>query len=248
MGLPFEVMCDASDFAVGAVLGQRKGRELHVIQYASKTLDEAQVNYTTTEKELLAVVYAYDKFRVYLIGNKSIVFTDHAALRYLLNKKDAKPRLIRWVLLLQEFDMEIRDKNGAENLVANHLSRIVVDNSTPMNDEMPGEQLMEVSSKLPLYADIVNYLVCGIVPKDFSYDQKKKFLHEAKIYSWDEPFLFKHCADGIMRRCIPKEEVHDIIYHCHSGNYGGHSGIMKTQAKVLQAGFFWPTLFHDVND
>nr|XP_051202491.1 uncharacterized protein LOC127316113 [Lolium perenne] len=111
-GLPFEVMCDASDFAVGAVLGQRKGRELHVIQYASKTLDEAQVNYTTTEKELLAVVYAYDKFRVYLVGNKSIIFTDHAAIRYLLSKKDAKPRLIRWVLLLQEFDMEIRDKKG----------------------------------------------------------------------------------------------------------------------------------------
>jgi Ni,Fe-hydrogenase III component G len=94
------------------VLGQRKGRELHVIQYASKTLDEAQVNYTTTEKELLAVVYAYDKFRVYLVGNKSIIFTDHAAIRYLLSKKDAKPRLIRWVLLLQEFDMEIRDKKG----------------------------------------------------------------------------------------------------------------------------------------
>ena len=79
--LPFEIMCDASDFAVGAVLGQRKGKDLHVIYYASKTLDGAQANYTTTEKELLAVVYAFDKFRQYLVGSHCVVYTDHAAIR-----------------------------------------------------------------------------------------------------------------------------------------------------------------------
>ena len=107
--LPFELMCDASDFAVGAVLGQKKGTALHVIYYARKTLDDAQSNYTTTEKELLAVVYAFDKFRPYLVGNKCIVYTDHAAIRHLMNKKDTKPRLIRWILLLQEFDVQIKD-------------------------------------------------------------------------------------------------------------------------------------------
>ena len=108
--LPFEIMCDASDYAIGAVLGQRVNKVPHVIYYASKTLSDAQLNYTTTEKELLAVVFALDKFRSYLLGSKIIIFSDHAALRYLLSKKDAKPRLIRWILLLQEFDFEISSK------------------------------------------------------------------------------------------------------------------------------------------
>ena len=110
---------------MGAVLGQKEGRSSHVIYYASMTLNGAQRNYSTTEKELLAIVFALEKFRYYLLGTKVIVYTDHAALRYLLTKKKAKPRLIRWILLLSEFDIEIRDKKGAENLVADHLSRIV---------------------------------------------------------------------------------------------------------------------------
>jgi len=103
-------MCDASDFAVGAVLGQRKDKKLHAIYYASRTLDDAQRNYATTEKELLAVVFAFEKFRSYLVGSKVIVHTDHAALKYLMQKKDAKPRLLRWILVLQEFKsrLEIR--------------------------------------------------------------------------------------------------------------------------------------------
>ncbi|KAF8112865.1 hypothetical protein N665_0059s0003 [Sinapis alba] len=112
--LPFEIMTNASDFPVGAVLGQRNDKKLHVIYYASMTLDEAQCRYATTEKELLAIVYTFQKFRSYLVGSKVLVHTDHAALRYLLTKKDAKPRLLRWILLLQKFDLEIKDKKGIE--------------------------------------------------------------------------------------------------------------------------------------
>ncbi|GJY69429.1 reverse transcriptase domain-containing protein [Tanacetum coccineum] len=108
--LPFERMCDASDFAIGAVLGQRKMKHFQPIHYASKTMIEAQIHYTNTEKEMLAIMYAFEKFRPYLVLSKSIVYTDLSALKYLMNKQDAKPRLLRWVLLLQEFDITIRDK------------------------------------------------------------------------------------------------------------------------------------------
>ncbi|GJW64385.1 reverse transcriptase domain-containing protein [Tanacetum coccineum] len=120
--LPFEIMCDASDYTVGAVLGQRINKHFKPIHYASKTMNEAQENYTSTEKELLVVVFAFDKFRQYLVLSKTIIFTDHSALRYLFTKQDAKPRLIRWIMLLQEFDIKIRDKKGVENLAADHLS------------------------------------------------------------------------------------------------------------------------------
>ncbi|KAK1608302.1 hypothetical protein QYE76_031975 [Lolium multiflorum] len=148
--LPFEIMCDASDFAVGAVLGQRVDKKLNVIHYASKTLDAAQRNYATTEKELLAVVFACDKFRPYIVDSKVTIHTDHAAIRYLMTKKDAKPRLIRWVLL-QEFDLHIIDRKGADNPVADNLSRLenIAYDPVPVNDSFPNEQLavIKVSSR-----------------------------------------------------------------------------------------------------
>ncbi|RVW64403.1 Retrovirus-related Pol polyprotein from transposon 17.6 [Vitis vinifera] len=161
--LPFEVMCDASDLAMGAVLGQREDGKPYVIYYASKTLNEAQRNYTTTEKELLAVVFALDKFRAYLVGSSIVVFTDHSALKYLLTKQDAKARLIRWILLLQEFNLQIRDKKGVENVVADHLSRLVIAHDShglPINDDFPEESLMSIDVA-PWYSHIANYLVTG---------------------------------------------------------------------------------------
>nr|GEX63356.1 hypothetical protein [Tanacetum cinerariifolium] len=121
---PFELMCDASDYAVGAILVQRVEKHFRPIHYASKTMNQAETNYTTTEKEMLAVVYAFEKFRSYLIMNRSIVYTDHSALKYFFAKKDAKALLLRWILLLQEFDFKVIDTKGAENYAADHLSHL----------------------------------------------------------------------------------------------------------------------------
>jgi hypothetical protein len=178
-------MCDASDYAVGAVLGQRIGKNLHIITYASRMLNGAQCNYHITEKKLFAVVFALEKFRSYLFGTKVIVFIDHAALRYLLKKKGSKPRLIRWILLLQEFDLEIKDKKGAENHVADHLSRLRTEDiqTETIRETFPDEQLYVLhSSTRPWYADLVNYLVTKEFPQGLSTSQKNKLRADAKYY------------------------------------------------------------------
>ena len=247
---PFELMGDASDLAIGAVLGQKREKIFQVIYYASRTLNDAQLNYATTEKELLAIVFAFDKFRPYLIGNKVVVHTDHYAIKYLMTKKDAKPRLIGWVLLLQEFDVEIKDKKGTENLVADHLSRLEgARDDFPVNDEFPDKKLFSIEDKraVPWFADYVNYLVAKVVPPEFNYQQKKRFFAHLKHYYWEEPILYRHCADQVIRRCVPEYEMHSILHHCHTLPCGGHFGGQRTAAKVLQSGFYLPTLFKDAH-
>ncbi|XP_062080514.1 uncharacterized protein LOC133785279 [Humulus lupulus] len=153
--IPFEIMCDASDYAIGAVLGQRINKLPHVIYYA-------------------------------------------------------------------KFDLEIRDKKGSENVVADHLSRIVVEtnnDSTTITETFPDEQLMHISS-LPWYADIVNYLVTGEIPSHWSKHDKSKFYSEVKHFMWDDPYLFKYCPDQIIRRCIPNCDQLKIISFCHDHAFG----------------------------
>ena len=120
----FEIMCDANDYAMGAVLGQKVDKVFRAIYYSRKTFNEAQENYSTTEKEMMAMVFACEKFKPYILGSHVIIRADHATIKYLMAKKEVKPRLIRWVLLLQEFDLEINDKKGCDNVIVDHLSRV----------------------------------------------------------------------------------------------------------------------------
>ena len=196
------------------------------------------------------MIFALDKFRSYLLQSKVIVYTDHAALKYLLTKKDAKPRLIRWILLLQEFDLEIKDKKGSDNVVADHLSRLVRDSDPVAIQEcFPDEQLFKVSKvsevSEPWYADIVNYLVTKQFPNSMSYHARNRLKALARHYVWDEPYLWKHCVDQVIRRCVPENEHRSILSFCHDQVCGGHFGSRRTALKVLECGFFWPTIFRD---
>ncbi|GJS58589.1 reverse transcriptase domain-containing protein [Tanacetum coccineum] len=210
-------------------------------------------HYTTTEKEMLAVVYAFEKFRSYLIMNKSVVYTDHSALKYLFNKKDAKARLLRWVLLLQEFDFKVIDTKGAENYAADHLSRLEnpyenVFDPKEITETFPLETLSVLTSKdqsTPWFADFANYHAGKFIKKGMSTQEKNKFFKDVKHYFWDDPFLFKTCADQIIRRCVDGKEALEILEACHSGPTGGHYGANFTAKKVFDAGFYWPTIYKD---
>jgi len=215
-GKEFELMCDASNYAVGVVLGQRKGRMFHTIYYASKVLNDAHINYATTEKELLEIVFALEKFLSYLVGSKIAIYTDHATIKYLLHKSDSKPRLIRWILLLQEFDLVIKDKKGSENVVAYHLSRLVNEDVTSkeaeIREKFPDESLFSIVGR-PWFADMANFKAGGVIPKDLNWQQRKRFFYDARHYVWDDPHLFKIGADNLLRRCVTSEEAKGILWH-----------------------------------
>ena len=218
-------MCDASNYAVGAMLGQKKEKLFYIIHYASKVLNDAQSNYTTTEKELLPIVYALEKFRAYLIGSKVIVYNNHAVIRYLLTKPDSKPRLIRWMLLLQEFDLEIKDKKGSENHIVDHLSRLtneeVSARESNVVDEFPNEKLLVVQER-PWFTDMANFKAAAIIPYTMDWQQRRKLLKDSTQYIWDDPYLFKMGADNLLRRCVTSKEAQNILWHYHNSPYGGY--------------------------
>ncbi|GJY83778.1 reverse transcriptase domain-containing protein [Tanacetum coccineum] len=200
----------------------KEQKDFQPIYYASKTMTEAQENYTTTEKELLA---------------------------------NAKPRLIRWVLLLQEFDIEIRDKKGAENLAADHLSHLENHETKELNeakidDRFPDESIMKMDFGLeePWFADFINYLAVKELPNGMTIQEKKKLFSDLKYYFWDDPHLFKVCADQIIRRCVFGQEAKQILHHCHHGPAGGHHRANATARKVFECGFYWPKVYKDAHE
>nr|GEU71047.1 reverse transcriptase domain-containing protein [Tanacetum cinerariifolium] len=225
---PFELMFDASDFAVGAVLGQRIEKHFRPIHYASKMMTEAESNYTATEKEMLAVVYAFEKFH-------------------------AKERLLRWILLLQEFDFKVVDIKGAKNYAADHLSRLenpyenVLD-PKEINEFFPLETISKLSHHDPStswFADFTNYHARKFIIKGMSTEQKNKFFKDVKHYFWDDPNLFKTCVDQVIRRCVAGQEAVDILTAFHSGPTGGYYDANYSTKKVFDSGFYWPTIYKD---
>ncbi|GJX32619.1 reverse transcriptase domain-containing protein [Tanacetum coccineum] len=201
--MPF-CLCNAP----GAVLGKRKTKHFQPIHYASKTMTDAQSHYTTTEKELLAVVYAFKKFWPYLVLSKTIVYTDHSALKS-------------------------RESSGRPE-------------TFPL--ETLGMVTFRGDDSTPWFADFANYHAGNFVVKGMSSQQKKKFFKDVKHYFWDDPYLFKVCADQVIRRCVFGQEAHDILMACHNGPTGGHHGANYTAKKVFDSGFYWPTIYRDAHD
>ena len=145
--------------------------------------------------------------------------------------------------------MEIKDKKGCDNVIVDHLSRVerstAKEEKVILTENFPDEQLFKVSFQLPWYADIVNYLASGVVPSEFSYQQKRKLRIDSRYYIWDDPLLFKRGADMIIRSCVPENEQSKIMTECHASPYGGHFSGERTAHKILQSGFYWPTIFRD---
>nr|GEX66355.1 DNA-directed DNA polymerase [Tanacetum cinerariifolium] len=189
--------------------------------------------------------------------SKTIVYTDHSTLKYLLAKQDAKPRLLWWILLLQEFDVIIRDKKGAENLTADHLSRLENPHQGDLvkkeiNETFPLDTLGMVASRsdssTSWFVDIANYHEGNFVVKGMSSQQKKKFFKDVKHYFWDDPYLFKICTDQVIRGCVHGQEAIDILTACHNEPTGGHHGANYTTKKVFDSGFYWPTIYCDAHN
>nr|GEU92623.1 reverse transcriptase domain-containing protein [Tanacetum cinerariifolium] len=228
--MPFQLMCDASDFAIGAVLGQRQDKHFRPIHYASKTMTEAESNYTIIKKEMLAMLFA---------------------------KKDSKARLLRWVLLLQELTFKVVDTKGAKNLAADHLSRLenphqnVLD-PKEINESFPLKTLNLVSTRgnqsTSWFADFANYHTGNFIVKGMSSQQKSKFFKDVKHYFWDDPYLFKICVEQVIRRYVSGQEAVEILKAFHSGPTGGHHGPNYTARKVFDLGFYWPTIYRDAQN
>ncbi|GKE86117.1 reverse transcriptase domain-containing protein, partial [Tanacetum coccineum] len=186
--LPFEIMCDASNFAPGAVLGQ-------------------------------LVVYAFEKFRPYLVLSNTIVYTDHSALECLLAKQDARPRLIRWIILLQEFDVEIRDKKGAENLAADLLSRLENPQSDlekkEITETFPLETLGMVTfrgdSNTPWFADTANYHARNFIVKEMSSQQKRYSLRMLSIISGMTPTSVDYLSKWVESKALPTNDAQVVV-------------------------------------
>jgi hypothetical protein len=269
-GTEFHVTIDASGWCLGSILWQfdEQKRE-NPIYYASRQMSPAERNYTTTEREALAVVYSCKKFRHYLLGYKVVFHTDHDSLKYLVNKPDLSGRIARWILLLQEFDYEVVVKSGKSNSNADYLSRLrgkesIATISADFPDEFsdPLELSVEVSEpkSIPVdvfhlgsesvseYQDIIDHLVESRYPEQMSREEKEIFQRQAAPYTLIKGVLFKQGADDVLRRCLEPVDRKKVIRALHAGSSGGHFAFVNTINRIRSAGYWWPYLHRDVRE
>nr|GEU29029.1 reverse transcriptase domain-containing protein [Tanacetum cinerariifolium] len=222
-----------------------------ILSILQETLNATHQKYTVTEKELMVVVFAFDKFRPCLILSKTIVYTDHSALRHLFKKQDANPLLIHWILLLQEFDIEIKDKKCTENVAADHLSRIENDETKDdidVDDNFPGETLMDITTNdTPWFANFTNNMGGDIIPKGMAYQQKNKFFSDLKNYFWEDAYYFKVCSDSIVRRCVSGPKTCTILDQCHHEPTGAYYGPNTTAKKALDSAYYCSTIIKEAH-
>jgi len=247
---PFHVHVDASGIALGIVLTQPgEGGIDHPIAYSSRKLSTAEKNYTTTEREGLAMVYALQKFRHYLLGAPFKMFTDHSALKYLVNKPVLGGRICIWLLLFQEYDFEIIVKLGRLNARPDHLSQIDSgEEPSNLDDNLLDAPLFSIQIAYDYYADIIQFLTTGIAPEEFTKQQKKQLVVKAADFTLITGCLYKLGPDEVLRRCVMPHEKDAIIKEAHSGTAGGHFAGKPTTHKILEAGLWWPTLHKDTKD
>jgi hypothetical protein len=244
--LPFHISTDASDTAIGASLGQKENLMTYAIYFISKNLTPAELNYTVTEKEMLAVVHAVNKFRHYITGYEVFIHTDHSAIKYLMNKPITNGRITRWLLLMQEFNITVLNRPGKENQVADFLSRLKTSGEiVPVSDNFPDEHLFAISVITPWYADIANYLSSGMLPPSLTSKEKKKIIKQSARYTWIDGDLFYTGYDLIIRRCVRQDEILEILKACHDEPCGGHFADKRTTYKILNLGYYWPSIFKD---
>jgi hypothetical protein len=195
---------------------------------------------------LLVVIHAINKFRHYITGYPVILYTDHSAIIYLSNKPITNGRVTWWLLLLQEFDITIKDRPRRENLVADFLSHIPKkDDSLIVEDQFPYEHLFVVTTKPPWYADVANYLAVGILPSHLSSRERKLIIQCSARFSWISGYLFQRGYDLQIRRCVRDEKIYDILKAGHDEPYGGNFSKCRTGHIILQMGYYWPSIFRD---
>jgi hypothetical protein len=231
----FHVHFDASSIALGSVLAQpRTGDIDHPLTFARKNLSTAEINYTTTEREGLAMVYALQKFRHYLLGGNFKMFTDHSTLNYLVNKPVLGGRICIWLLLFQEYDFKIVVKPGRMNKGPDHLSRLEHgEEPTSLEDTLPDTQLLAIRNIEYQFTDIVQFLSIEMAPREHTIPQKKQLVVCVVDFSLIVGQLYNMGPNEILRRCIMEVERPLILVESHEGIAGGHYAGKATSQKVL---------------